>query len=589
MQKHRSFVKIIAILLLPCILFISFFVSLSKNNLYGFFYDIQKQSLNRVSGQTVNNVKNSVGQVESIFAFIEQKIILCDAQKDKVGEVISLAYNNRQSYVKGIVFFDGKGNPVGEPSSYWYNFADQEKSIIKNLANNGTIYYTWSNTFYSTLDQNKNYDAMTIVAKAVYSKNKYIGKLAMVIDLTSLLSNVSIYGGNYDFSAYLYQPDGRLADLLNVRIDNDILKTPAPASVLQLQNYSSAVRYLSSNNSFWATSLMDCQPRWSIIIVGDVDKLKNDYRFYDVQFSILLIAGFAGIFAIYLIVVLAWFTRPLSQLSRGIRQVGKGNFDYQLDIRRNDEFGDVAKQFNFMSKMVKELIEQLQVANAKKKESDLNILLSQINPHFLYNTLNAIDIMVDIGPKENVHEAFGRLVGLLKYGLNKKQFCSLNEELEYVENYIALLKIRYGNLFEYRIEKQEDLGNAQVLKLIIQPLVENAIFHGLQPLKSRKGELLIRAYAEESVLFIEVRDNGVGIPAEKLNNILEHDHTKFVDSGIGISNVYERIQLYFGSQYGLQISSAEDQGTDVILRMPKDANLFLLSQKPRKEDATYER
>lgn len=426
----------------------------------------------------------------------------------------------------------------------------------------------WSKHFYSLINQGNSYNPASIVVKSVYDKKEYIGVIAIVVDLNRFLSNTAIYGGNYEIRTLLYDMDNTLADMLNSQV---YLNRPSMLiSEDELQTYQSALEYLDKKGFYYSVSAMSYHPDWKVVAIGDVQKLESKFKPLNNSVLIVIIFGIAGLFCIYL-AVLWWFTRPLIQLSKGIRQVGSGDFDYRIQMKRKDEFGNVADEFNRMSKMIKNLIRELNLANEKKRESDFKVLLSQVTPHFLYNTLNSIDMMVDVSPREDVHKAMEMLVSLLKYGLDKRdQLCLLQDEFDYIKKYIRILEFRYGSRFEYEVEGPGDLGGIKILKLILQPLVENAIFHGLHPLKDRKGSLKIHAWKENDLLVIEICDNGVGIPKDVLQGLLDEKKPRenSRSTGIGLMNVHERIQLYYGPEYGLTITSTSNAGTAVLIRIP---------------------
>ena len=200
--------------------------------------------------------------------------------------------------------------------------------------------------------------------------------------------------------------------------------------------------------------------------------------------------------------------------------------------------------------------------------SEFDALQSQINPHFLYNTLDSIVWMVE---NERYQEAIIMVTSLAKFfriGLSKgKNIIPLKDELNHAESYITIQHMRFRN-FTFRIHTAQDILHMTSIKLIIQPLLENAVYHGME-LMDDEGEIEVNAYAEEDSLYIEVRDNGMGIPEEEINGLLKRESShRGKGSGIGLKNVHERIQLYFGENYGLTIISEADVGTTIRIHLP---------------------
>jgi len=204
----------------------------------------------------------------------------------------------------------------------------------------------------------------------------------------------------------------------------------------------------------------------------------------------------------------------------------------------------------------------------QKKEFAIRVLQAQINPHFLYNTLNTIDYMVDVGRKEDTHEIISILVALLKSALNRSgDMVPLSEELRYLKDYAALMNYRYADKFQLEISVPKQHMQYRVPKLILQPLVENALFHGLSPLDG-VGTVCVNAYDDEDFFKISVQDNGVGIPSDKLSELTNLDAEK-ADGSVGLWNVNIRIKTHYGDLFGISVYSKEGMGTTVIIRLPQ--------------------
>ena len=549
-------------------------IHIAKGYLSDFFRQTQLDALKRVSEQIVYSLKGSIDQVNMLALDLEQRI-LQDNSADNVLDIIDIMTRNRSDFIRGIAYLSSKGEVMGYPEVYWEFFGEEEEKIINLSVHKNEMGVYWSPHFYSLINLGNSYNPASIATKAVYGKTGYAGTIAIVVDLDKFVSNTAIIGGNYEIRTLLYDADNTLADKVNAQnyLFNNESKLQSEA---ELQTYDSAVAYLNEKKLYYSVSEMAYHPGWKIMVIGDVQKLESKFTPFNNSFVIILVFGVAGLFCIYF-GIMWWFTRPLVKITRGIRRVGTGDFDYRIEMKRGDEFGKVAEELNRMSETIKNLIRELNLTHEKKRNSDFQVLLSQVNPHFLYNTLNSIDMMVDVGKKSDVHRALEILVSLLKYGLDKRtQLRTLREEFDYIRKYVEILKIRYGSRFEYEMELPEALAETQILKLLLQPLVENAIFHGLHPVKDRRGVLSLKAGEGGGTLFIEVRDNGVGIPGDAIRDILEgkaagggeREKKPGTGTGIGVANVNERIQLYYGKSFGLDIKSSLDRETVVTVRIP---------------------
>lgn len=278
-----------------------------------------------------------------------------------------------------------------------------------------------------------------------------------------------------------------------------------------------------------------------------------------------------------IIILLSWYisgkiSMPIMKLERYMKKVQKGNFDAQIVINKGErEVIELANTFNVMVKKIKELIEQNQLEQEEKRRSELNALQAQINPHFLYNTLDSIMWMAENGQNEEVIEMVTALARLFRISISKgKDIISVGQELEHARNYMLIQKMRYKDKFEFEIRADEQVKNLKTIKLILQPLIENSIYHGIEYMVD-EGEIEIIASIADEYLLFEVRDNGLGMDDEQLKKLRENDaqsSSSKKGNGVGVRNVNERIRLKFGKRYGLEIQSELEEGTTVKLWLP---------------------
>lgn len=281
-----------------------------------------------------------------------------------------------------------------------------------------------------------------------------------------------------------------------------------------------------------------------------------------------------GIGAVILILVFSYsLTKPLQLLSKSMKRVEKGDFSIRIPIKkRQDEIGELMDTFNFMTDEIERLIKEVYKERLAQKEAELTALEAQINPHFLYNTLDSINwILIDKGEYE-LSEVIISLGGLMRYCIQKgERFVPLSKERQYVVDYFTIQKVRLEERLQYEIQVEEEVEEFIVPKLILQPLVENAIKHGIEP-KREGGMISIIAKQEvkqgEKLLVIMIEDDGAGIEAERLKILQEKLLEESLES-IGISNVERRIKLYYGEQYGMKIQSREGKGTKIKLEIPQ--------------------
>ena len=266
-----------------------------------------------------------------------------------------------------------------------------------------------------------------------------------------------------------------------------------------------------------------------------------------------------------------YLTRPIVRLIEHMDVISSGDFNRNPDIESNDELGVIGRQINEMSAHVSDLMENRIRDEQEKMNLEIKMLQAQINPHFLYNTLDSIKWIATMQHNTGIVRVVSALSSLLKNmakGFNEK--VTVRQELDFLDNYITIEKIRYIELFDVEITVADPaLYNAGIIKLTLQPLVENSIFSGIEP-SGKPGLIQIHIFSREQTLYIRIRDNGVGISKENIDRMLTDTSrvTKHYMSGIGLPNVDRRIKLVYGQEYGLAIDSEVGVYTCVTVSLP---------------------
>ena len=262
-------------------------------------------------------------------------------------------------------------------------------------------------------------------------------------------------------------------------------------------------------------------------------------------------------------------TRPITALEKSMKEVEKGNFEHAaLEVCAENEVGRLSQSFNIMTEEIQNLMEQSRHEQRIKRKYELKALQAQINPHFLYNTLDSIIWMAEWGKTQEVVQMTSSLARLLRRSIsNEREVVTVAEEVEYTQDYLTIQKMRYKDKLEYEILVDQEISQEGIVKLILQPLVENAIYHGIK-YKEGKGMIRIRGFRQEDRIVLQVEDDGSGMDEETLTHIFEK-HTKDTKSnGVGLKNVNERLQLYYGTEYGLKYESKIGEGTTATVILP---------------------
>lgn len=314
-------------------------------------------------------------------------------------------------------------------------------------------------------------------------------------------------------------------------------------------------------------SIQDTGFGWKIVGVSYLNELVSNKR--DMQFSFLAL----GMTSLILALGVSFFlsrklTRPINQLQEHMKEVEKGNFDIQVPVDSTREIGRLARTFNIMVLRIKELMSQVVKEQEFKRKSEISALQAQINPHFLYNTLDSIVWMAEAKKSEEVVLMTSALARLFRSSISKGQeLVSIQTEVDHITNYLTIQQMRYRDKLEFHIDVASDILNCLTLKILLQPLVENAIYHGIKN-KSGIGIITIRGQQEQDEVIFHVIDNGVGMDEATIVRIFSNQ-TSTERRGMGVVNVHERIKLYFGETFGLSYESELDVGTSVMIRIPK--------------------
>lgn len=307
-------------------------------------------------------------------------------------------------------------------------------------------------------------------------------------------------------------------------------------------------------------------------ITYQAEKLKN---------TIIFISSIIVLMLVIVIVTFSFYiTKPLKIIENCMIQVSKGDFSVRSHVRSQDEIGQISSTFNYMTEQIGQLIKERFQLRLKFKDAQLESLHAQINPHFLYNTLQAIG---SVACEKEVYEVDNMLMSLssmLRYTVKSGgNIVTLKDEINNVENYLALQKFRFEDKLNYSINIPEELYTVKVPKLILQPIVENSIVHGIEKLKT-PGNISILCQLEEGFCSVIVRDNGVGMKQEDIDKLQKYfnsynEHLSDEDDKkIGLYNVYQRMLLLYDKKFSMHITSDKMQGVEVRLNIPTENNVL---------------
>lgn len=309
---------------------------------------------------------------------------------------------------------------------------------------------------------------------------------------------------------------------------------------------------------------------WKLVGVVPADNIWDNYG------QLLLFFLFVVLFSVFLLVFVNLhlserISVPIKALDRSVKKLEAGCEAVDLEVSGPYEIEHLGHSIRSMVSTLRHLMDDIIEQEAQKRRSELDVLQAQINPHFLYNTLDSVVWMTENGQTDDAVLMVTSLARFFRISLSRgSNIISIADELDHARHYLTIQKMRYKNKFSASIEAEDGVETLYTIKLIIQPILENAIYHGMA-YADGDGRIIVRAFRQGEDVVVEVTDNGPGMPAETVARLLEPGYAAAPDSkgsGIGLRNVHQRIRLTFGERYGLSIRSEPDAGTTVEVRLP---------------------
>ncbi|MEH7493896.1 cache domain-containing sensor histidine kinase [Neobacillus niacini] len=446
----------------------------------------------------------------------------------------------------------------------WYQDAARNKGIFKFIGHPTD----------RSLKSHVNYTDNEIVsgARAIVDPEteKVIGVVLIDLKLrviSEIIEDVRLGKSGYlmvidDEGEVIYSPQGSLVDSIQL----SWFKADSPNSFSKNINGKN-MQFIYRKSPF---------TNWTTIGVFSTTESVMEVRqvnFYIISILFIVLAFVIGVSYYFSYSM----SRPINQLNSVMKKVESGDLSIRYRGTRSDEIGMLGRSFNNMIEQINKLIALMQIQGRQKREAELQALQAHIKPHFLYNTLDTINWMSRKKGALDVAELVESLSQLFRIGLSKgNDIISLEDEMEHIHSYLKIQKARYKDKLNYSISITPELNNIKVVKLVLQPIVENAIYHGIKERRG-PGNIIISGEEVQGNLVLYVKDDGVGIPEERLCKLNESLAVSF-DSleetrnreaiGYGVMNVQARIRLTFGEPYGLSIESEQGKGTIVKILLP---------------------
>lgn len=493
--------------------------------------------------------------------------------KTEVDRELSLLYSANESIVSTIAIFSSDGQLItSSPANQLREGANATEESWFKQANEQIENVHFSKPYVDNLflTPNNTYHWVVSLSRSIQIiNNGEVERGVLLVNMNfsgieKISTNVNFGEGGY---IYLMTQDGQL--LYHPR-------QQLIYSGLMLENTHNASKYAEGshletfqNENRIVTLKTMGYTGWKIIGVTPIDQMQSGL--FDNQLLLWSIALMVSLLLFSVnAVISAKITNPLRQLEEAVFRMEQDLTDIDIPIEGTYEIQHLSKTLATMAQTMQRLMKDIVKQQEQLRKKEMTALQQQINPHFLYNTLDSTIWMIESGRLEGAITMITSLARLFRISLSKgSNIISLKDEIAHVQSYLQIQEIRYRNKFEYSITVDPSIEDAATIKLIVQPLVENAIYHGMDYMYE-EGEIQIRAYRFEEDIYIDIEDNGPGMTAEQIITLRQKKQvtTRKKGSGIGFSNVEERIQLFYGKAYGLEVYSEPDEGTLIRIRIP---------------------
>ena len=568
LERFMRLQPLIAVAMIAVSLTVTFVVSTSLfSKFIEFIADNSVREIQNTLDQVSANAQLHIEQQIQDYLFLESILTDNNGEIDSnVKDRFQTMYDTRGDIVS-ITVLDIQGNILLSTPNYQVktDIDIKNKEWFRNTLDQDRLFYITNPSLQEIYKYN--YDWTYALSGNVQIPGKsYSDSLVVRIDkdftqISKICSNTSLQERGYIF---LIDND----DNLLYHPDQSVIMTgqASEPAIDDYKNINNSGFFRNSYNETIVTKADMNYVNWSFVGVSYEDETAGVTREI-IQYIFLILLISIVVIIILSIFIARQISRPVQQLESSMRQVTAGDLETRISIHSSErEVRALADSFNHMVSRIQKLIREKQKEQELKRKSDLDALQAQINPHFLYNTLDSIVWMAECNQNDEVIQMVDALAMLFRISTSGgKNMISLEDELNHAKNYMLIQKSRYTNQFDFEITVEDELKELIVPKIILQPLIENSIYHGVRYLVD-PGIIKVTAEIVDDLLYIYIFDNGNGMTKEELKNIWNKKPKKH--RGVGIKNVKDRIQLMMGKEYGLSYESEIEEGTTAIITLP---------------------
>jgi two-component system, sensor histidine kinase YesM len=549
------------------ILFIFFSVALSMVASFTYSNKITQLTINQIktmSQQVLSNYDTYFEGVIAISQTTQSKIDNIDLNSDKEKTELISYFDEVMLFKNEILnmsIYDLEGNNIASNSKRVSSTSSANDSWLEDAKRNPLI------NIFSRVEYTGSVYEFTLSKYVSFNKGLDNGVLKIDFDFNKIVNLIAQTDLGEGGHITIYDRDYNIVYASNHKVNEE-----ETAVVKELVMGIKSIK-LDRDYILFASTITNTT--WRVAILSNNETLNATLNSFFVNvFTCTAIV--IVIFVIFMIVLGNSIVSPLTKLQKEMIKVENLEYNIEQDFQAggNKEIQNLGRSFNQMMKRIKKLMQELLEEKEEQRKSELKVLQNQINPHFLYNTFDSIIYLIDENENEKAGQMIVALSKFFRISVSKgKTIIPIDKEFEHAKYYLQIQKIKYGENFDYEINLDKDLHKYYVIKLILQPIIENAILHGISEMKFSHGLIKINGYLKDDLIHLEVIDNGYGILPQRIKEIYKSFEDKNAHNGVGIKNVYERLKIYYGEKANIIIESELDVGTKISILIPIEGAL----------------
>ncbi len=523
---------------------------------------IESQS-REINKQIVLNYENYINSVIDTANYIQFSALNMDISDsyNKLQNIFELNTTIKKDVVS-IFLFDRHGKKIiGNEIETLNQNISEEVWFKRAIFQTNVSHFSAPQTGGFSLTRDENIIFLSRLVEYKLNGYKYRGVLLIELNFKTLIDLAS--KTNLGEDGHILILDDK-DNLIYISGNEDSLPFVESMNIA-IEHYIGGIRATINSTEFFISVSSLIHTRWRIVTVNNVNDIALAREEMVLLLFVIFIISFTltGVISIF---ISNRITRPLNQLKDSMFRLESGDFNTKVEVRGQKEVVRLSVSYNSMIDKIRSLMDKVVAEQRDKRRNELRALQNQINPHFLYNTLDSIVWLAENHRSEDVITTVIALAKFFRISISKgAQSIPVKDEISHIENYLTIQKIRYVDKFEYKLDIEEDIYDFKVMKLILQPIVENAIYHGVG---DDMGLISIKAYKKANFLMFEIENTGYGITEERILEIYDSLKGTNVEASVGMRNVYQRIKLFYGELADIRITSELDEKTQIQIIIP---------------------